>query len=306
MDLYHFLQRKGHSGWQVFADFCEMAAMAIANAWEKCEVREEKYMRIVGRYSRPELDSLCEMLACVVEGLNREVEGQLRDGGGPALPRCDFLGSLFMELELSSHWRGQFFTPYPLCELMGRMTFSPDMLGEKGFVTVMEPASGAGAMIIGFANAMLEAGFNPQEQLHATAIDVDETAAYMTYIQLSLLGLPAIVHVGDALSGAMREVLRTPFHHLGLWDWKLRGSEAPGGESASPREEGDPTPVAVAPGAANPVVLTLDDPSAPSSAAAPRPAASSPSPRGLVRPAVRTADVTLPPAVQTDLFSAAA
>jgi hypothetical protein len=81
-------------------------------------------MEIVRRYSRPELAALSEMLGCVVQGLDHEVEGQLREGK-PAFPRCDFLGSLFMELDLSNHWRGQFFTPYHLCELIPRRLTAP-------------------------------------------------------------------------------------------------------------------------------------------------------------------------------------
>jgi N-6 DNA Methylase len=248
---------------------------------------------------------LSEMLACVVQGLDHEVEGQLREQGKPAFPRADFLGSLFMELELSNHWRGQFFTPYTLCGFMARVTFSPEDLREKveeqGFVTVMEPACGAGAMIIAFASAMLEAGFNPQQHLHVTAIDVDQTAAYMAFIQLSLLGIPATVYVGNTLTGQMREVLHTPFHRRGLWDWKLRLRhmelmlERPSGE-ATRAEGGADALTGRAPGE-----LTLD---LPVSTPAPSPKASSVPPRA--RGDFRKPDVTLPSAMQADLFSTAA
>jgi hypothetical protein len=300
--LYNTLVAKGHSGWKVFADFCEMSAMSLANSLSRCEAREAKYMEVVRRYSRPEIEVLCEMHTCVVDGLDQEVGGQLREGGKPAFPRCDFLGSLFMELNLSSHWRGQFFTPYHLCEFMARMAFNPEELRDKleteSFITVMEPACGAGAMIIAFAAAMLEEGYNPQQQMHVTAIDVDQTAAYMTFIQLSVLGIPATIYVGNSLSGQIREVLHTPFHHLFLWDWKLQrryahlALEQP--ESSDLTTE---TPAEADPREAT--VMTLDIAS--SGDTAPAPAhASSPKPR------LRDADVTLPTAVQTDLFAAAA
>jgi hypothetical protein len=76
-------------------------------------------------------------------------------------------------------------------------------------------------MVIGLAQAMRARGLNPQQQLHVTAIDKDPTAAHMCFVQLSLLGLPAVVHVGDTLRLEFREAYRTPFHHLGLWEWKL-------------------------------------------------------------------------------------
>jgi hypothetical protein len=300
--LYNSLLAKGHSGWKVFSDFCEMAAMSLANSFSRCEAREAKYMEVVGRYSPPELDALSEMLACVVEGLDHEVDGQLREEGKPAFPACDFLGSLFMELNLSSHWRGQFFTPYHLCQFMARMAFNPEELRDKldseNFITVMEPASGAGAMIIAFAAAMLDEGFNPQQQMHVTAIDVDQTAAYMTFIQLSLLGIPATIYVGNSLSGEMREVLHTPFHHLFLWDRKLQRRYARLALEQPPSSDLNADSLPTEPNAWEGTDLTLDLPSLDQTAAAPV-QASSPK----LRP---RADVTLPAAVQTDLFAAAA
>jgi N-6 DNA Methylase len=312
---YHSLVSHGHSGWKVFADFCAMAAMSLANAVARCDSREAKYMEVVGRYSRAEVDALCAMLACVVEGLDHEADAQLREDGKPAFPRCDFLGAAFMELELSNHWRGQYFTPYPLCEMMARLTFDPEGLratiDQEGFVTVMEPACGAGAMIIAFASAMLEAGINPQQHLHATAIDVDETAAYMAFIQLSVLGLPATVYVGNTLTGQMREELHTPFHHLGLWDWKIHRRRERQAQERAPGDSDLPPPRPSA----------TDDPSSPLDAAAPpEPYASpvprtvhppSPSPTGtssrgsrdLRPPPATDADVTLPAQAQIDLFA---
>lgn len=307
--LYNGLLAKGHSGWKVFSDFCEMSAMSLANAIVPCEAREAKYMEIVRRYSRSELATLCEMLGCVVQGLDHEVEGQLGENGKPAFPRCDFLGSLFMELELSNHWRGQFFTPYHLCEFMARMTFSPEEIREKvdqeGFVTVMEPASGAGAMIIAFASAMLEAGLNPQQHLHVTAIDVDATAAYMTFIQLSLLGIPASVYVGNTLTREMREVLDTPFHHVGLWDLKLhRRHERLGRDRARLPEDEAPAQGAMPSTSIDHTILTLD--LATSSDAAPPPSTGTSPPRARAQAGFQQPDVTLPSHAQTDLFSTAA
>lgn len=36
-------------------------------------------------------------------------------------PDQDFLGKMFMQLELGNHWKGQFFTSYNVCHLMAEM-----------------------------------------------------------------------------------------------------------------------------------------------------------------------------------------
>jgi hypothetical protein len=234
--LYHGLCRT-RQGWQVFSDFCALGALALANQVEKDEDRENRYLALIGRYDV--LDdrlALREMLGCVVDALTEAVSSA-GEGARPAHPASDFLGSLFMELELSSHWHGQFFTPYVLCETMARMTYARDDIqrhvDEDGFVTVLEPACGAGAMAIAFAEVMREYGFLPHEHTHVVAVDVDATAAHMCFIQLALLGIPAAVHVGNTLTGEMREVFYTPAHILGAWSarlWlrRLRSAAAPG------------------------------------------------------------------------------
>jgi hypothetical protein len=198
--------------WQVFSDFCEAAAMALANAAAPDAEREARYLQVVSRYEREELQQLCELLAHVGVALETE--------------RCDFLGERFMRLGLGNHWHGQFFTPWPVASLMARMTFDRETaqraIESTGFVTVMEPACGAGAMVIAFADAMEAEGFDPHRHLHATAVDVDQTAAQMCFIQLAQLDIPAVVYVGNSLSREVREAYCTPAHHLGAWDMRLR------------------------------------------------------------------------------------
>ena len=92
-------------------------------------------------------------------------------------------------------------------------------------MTLNEPACGAGAMVIAFADAMLDAKLNPQTQLHATCQDVDPRGVHMCYLQLSLMHIPATVILGNSLSVECREVWHTPAHILGGWDWRLRARD---------------------------------------------------------------------------------
>lgn len=204
--------------WRVWSDFVELAACAISNKVDlrQYESREKRYMEIVGRYDRKEADSFAKLLAIIVNALDND-------------PEQDFLGSLFMQLELGNHWKGQFFTPYHLCALMAKLQVVdvPDKIATKGYVSVNDCACGAGALLIAFANETRRTGINYQQHVMFVGQDVDRTAAMMCYIQLSLLGCPGYVIVGDTLCDPPTdpprpdaEVWYTPLYFSDIWHWR--------------------------------------------------------------------------------------
>jgi hypothetical protein len=200
-----------HRPHEVFRDFCELAALAMSNAVDRAqfERREARYLDIVKRYERAEVERFPQMIACIVMSL----EAGFRD--------C--LGELFMALEFGNEWKGQFFTPYPISQLMARMvtTDAHARIEQEGFIRVEEPAVGAGGMVIAVADALLAEKINYQKAMHVTATDVDATAVHMAYIQFSLLHIPAILVHGNSLSQEKWEHWVTPAHVLGFWDVKL-------------------------------------------------------------------------------------
>ena len=203
----------------VFADFVEMSALAISNAVDKRQFdgREARYMQIVKRYTKDEVQQFPRMLGALVDEL--ETQG------------WDVLGRAFGELEVHNKWRGQFFTPYEVCRLMASVNIDAAhmdaLIAQRGFVTLNEPTVGAGAMVLAFADRMRNAGYNPQTQLHVTAQDIDPRAVHMAYIQLSLMHIPAVVVLGNTLKVEQREVWYTPAHIMGGWSWKLQRTEQP-------------------------------------------------------------------------------
>lgn len=214
-EIMKLMQQLGHRRdlWQVFSDFVEMAATSVANAVDHGPLRagrEANYMRIVKTYTPEEVAIFPKMMGHLAAAL--EIEPS------------DVLGSVFMELELGNKWRGQFFTPYDLCTAMAKMMLGDGFKQEierKGFVTAMEPACGGGAMLIALAEEMRAAGVEPQKHLHVTAIDIDIKAVHMTYLQLSLLHIPAVVVHGNALAVEEHSHWYTPAHILGGWGRKL-------------------------------------------------------------------------------------
>lgn len=193
--------------WQVFSDFVHMAACSLYNAMHKDEDFEADYMRRVGRYSREDANNMSRLLAEVIEGLE--------------FCPTDFLGQIFMNLELGNARHGQFFTPYHVSHMMAQVTLGDGLSvltsGERDFITVSDPACGAGGMIVAMAEAMLEAGFNPQKQMMVYCVDIDPVAAMMCYIQLSLMGIPAIVAIGNSLTVEIKREMATPMFVLGHW-----------------------------------------------------------------------------------------
>jgi hypothetical protein len=97
---------------------------------------------------------------------------------------------------------------------------------DKPFITLMEPACGAGGMVLAFVKVMLSHGHNPAERLWIRAQDIDRTAALMCYLQMSLWHVPGVVIVGNTIACEAREVFYTPAHHLGFWGSKLRRRDA--------------------------------------------------------------------------------
>ena len=197
--------------YEVFRDFVHMSAFSMANAWPdtRSESIEAEFETIKAKYSPEEFTGFTRLLALLRELLEPE-------------PR-DILGQLYMSLELGNDHTGQFFTPPEVSEMMARMMVSSegDPLRGKPFVTLSEPACGAGGMVLAFVKIMIEAKLNPMHRLWVHAQDVDRTAALMCYIQLSLWGVPAAVVVGNTLMNEQREVFHTIGHHMGGWKWRL-------------------------------------------------------------------------------------
>lgn len=233
LQIFHQIARHKHR-YDVFRDFVILAATALHNGAVMDEARETEYVTTTGGYAQEDIEGFPKLLAILVELLQPE-------------PR-DILGPLYMELEIASREQGQFFTPPELSDLMAAMTFSDQLavLEEKPFITVSEPACGAGGMILSLVKVMIAQGHNPAERMWVQCVDVNRLAALMCYIQLSLWNVPAEIIVGNSLTLETREVWHTPAHYMGFWTAKLARQNAErgqGGALPAPAEQETPSPV---------------------------------------------------------------
>ncbi|MDR6819807.1 hypothetical protein J2X76_005004 [Neorhizobium sp. 2083] len=213
------------------------------------EGREARYLEIIRKYDHATMETFARIMG--------EVTMAMEDG-----PQ-DILGATFHALELHNKARGQFFTPYPICRMMAQMLAGSredigKIIEERGFLTAQEPAVGSGAMIVALAEAIRDAGFNYQQRLHVTAVDIDRRAVHMAYIQFSLLHIPATVLVGDSLAVRFHEEWHTLAHIMGGWNAKLRRVEGQGKGAAPP-----PSPEAPGIDGAQPVRSRAPEPKEP-------------------------------------------
>ena len=180
-----------HSRWTVWSDFVTMIAIEISNAIDESNRpgRSEIYSSLIAKYNESDRQSIALMFCEVVRGLDQN-------------PDQDFLGALFMGLGLSNEHHGQFFTPYNVCRMMAQIT-STDIqtrIEERGWISVNDCACGAGALLVAFANECRRQNINYQTCVLFTAQDIDFIVGCMCYIQLSLLGCPGYVVIGDSIT----------------------------------------------------------------------------------------------------------
>jgi hypothetical protein len=81
---------------------------------------------------------------------------------------------------------------------------------------------GSGASVLAIAHLMLERGHDPRRYLHATEREAEPILAYMCFLQLAALGIPAVVSIVPRGAKDPVERLYTPAHYERLPDI-LRG-----------------------------------------------------------------------------------
>ncbi|MGC6360418.1 N-6 DNA methylase [Bisgaard Taxon 45] len=197
---------------EVFYDFITIFALEfylILYGPQADESLKQRYHTATGHYTEEEKQVLSRLFNIIVEALEHKT--------------YDFLGSIFMGLELGDQYKAQYFTPSYIAHFMATITLSDshNLIRRRGFLTLQEPTCGSGVMIIEAYNYLREEDFNPQQQMWVQARDLDFTAALMCYIQMTLLHIPGEVIIGNTLTNEVSYHLYTPAHILGNWNKKL-------------------------------------------------------------------------------------
>lgn len=200
-----------HTGnYDRFRDFCELAAMSMVMAVDPTKAVVERLKRLHSKYDRTKLAIFDQALDVLIAAME--------DG------YHDFLGPVYMALEISNDHSGQFFTPWSVCKMTARMSLPTDLEGfiadNGGFITVNDPCIGAGAMLLAVVDEFRERDIDYSNKLYLVAQDIDLLCCYMAYIQLSLSGVAAEIIWGDSLRPAVNESWHTPVYHVNGWVYK--------------------------------------------------------------------------------------
>lgn len=180
-----------YSAHQVFRDWIEVYALSIANfceptgtpVWEK---REQQYLSTIGKYQEQEILGFADLGGMLALALEEDIS--------------DVLGAVYMGLETSNKATGQFFTPDNISQLASRL-IDNEVVSTDMPIKLYEPACGSSGMIIAYAKALRDKDVNYQRLLDIKASDIDFACVYMSYIQLSLLGVKAVIARQDSLLG---------------------------------------------------------------------------------------------------------
>ncbi|MEO0510821.1 MAG: N-6 DNA methylase [Verrucomicrobiota bacterium] len=186
------IARRKSSSVTVFADFCRMVACALA-----MQTREEEYFEAIKGYSKDELELLSKAMGLLVMETEKA-------------PFTDVLGTYYTEIgsRSSQKDRGEFYTPQHVSQLMAKITIDAKEIIERGIpITLNEPASGAGGMILAIAEEFAPEIVDGKPQgksyvdlLRVTCQDINPIAVDMCYINTTLWGIPAHIIQGNALS----------------------------------------------------------------------------------------------------------
>ena len=120
-------------------------------------------------------------------------------------------------------------------KLMAECNFDKDKLKAEiaadpdKVITIAEPTCGAGGLIVAAIDVLKDAGINYAWNAFVDCGDIDARCVHMTYLTLSLLGVPAVVRRGDALLLEYSETWYTPAY---IFAWphfksRLRGGKYP-------------------------------------------------------------------------------
>lgn len=186
------------SQYEVFYDWITAMAMMYANLRGNIigpenlnendrkiyDEREKLYEEAVGGYENG-TETFARMHAMLVVALEDDM--------------TDMLGEIFMEAGIGNKSTGQFFSPFHLSLLTAKLNVSSINIPPDKKISINEPSCGAGGMIIGAAAALKEKGIDYQVFLDVVAQDLDWKAVYAAYVQLSILGIKAIVVQGNTL-----------------------------------------------------------------------------------------------------------
>lgn len=198
---------------EVFRDFIAFCALQLSVLTDPVHPeRAEQLQKIKENYEAEELTAFSQTFLELAQIIERYIDQGVYE---------DLLGMAYNECGATNRALEQVFTPPDVARLMAQFVFGqPKELPSEGHFTLNDPTCGSGALLLAAAEQTAHNGYDTCEQLVIQASDVDICCVQMTYIQLALYGIPAVVVHGEVI--AMKEYDRwyTPVYLWGKWVWR--------------------------------------------------------------------------------------
>jgi len=178
---------------EIFRIFCEMAYCALAKRAspfpDQRERLEGDYMSCVGMFpNKDDVRRMPEMMGLAMQTITTGC--------------VDFFGQVAAEIGALDARLGQFFTPYEVSRMMAEMSLGDvsAQIEAQGFITISEPAAGAGGMLMALADVIEAQGFDPARHLWVEAVELSSATFHMAYVQIAARGIAGRVINGNSIT----------------------------------------------------------------------------------------------------------
>jgi len=173
----------------VFSDVIICSAYSLANLSCFNQERENQYNYIIGKYGKDKEKQVASILVMLLKAYSRN-------------NNQDILGEIYEELQTNKRKLGQVFTPFKVADLLSNTVYNEQFvettIKEKNFISVYDPACGTGRLLYSSYDSLLRCKAKP-EDIFIMGGDLDLLCCCITYVQLSLMGVNAVINHQDTL-----------------------------------------------------------------------------------------------------------
>lgn len=206
---------------RVFRDFLAYCAYLLSNSVDPVHQssRQKQLETVLGNYKPHEKKCFEQTFQLMVDEAGKNL---LRSD------YIDFLGPVYKKLHPKSGPFKQDFSSPGIGKIISKIVLKNAELSKKGYFISTEPTCGSGVLCLALAEEIANRGYNPCEQMVIQASDMDSRCVHMTYIQLALYGIPAVIIQGDVITLTEYDRWYTPFYLLRDWVWRAPMPFRPG------------------------------------------------------------------------------
>ena len=213
---------------KLISDVFACGALAISNTvdFTQYDEREEQYKQIMNGYKPKERELIVQVFSKIFALLSSVTYDNGRFD--------DYLGDLFMRCNQGNKNAGQFFTPYHISHFMAKSSLANiDVKNEPNeILSISDPCSGGGGLLMAALDVLKnDHNINYTHHCYMETSDIDIRCVHMTYLQLALAGVPAIVCHQNTLTNERWSVWKTPafifqYHRFYKYDIRIPKKKA--------------------------------------------------------------------------------